>query len=53
MDAENLLSHIFLDETSVQIGGSEKIYDWGKADEKDRPYLVPKKARSGVTKTMM
>ena len=42
-----------MNETSVQIGGNKKIYVWSKADEKDRPHLVPKKARSGVTKIMM
>ena len=29
------------------------MYVWRKADEKDRPHLLPKKARSGVTKIMM
>ena len=42
-----------MDETSVQIGRNKKIYVWRKADEKDRPHLLPKKARSGVTKIMM
>ena len=42
-----------MDETSVQIGRNKKIYVWRKADEKDCPYLLPKKARSGVTKIMM
>ena len=51
--AEDWLNHIFSDETSVQIGGNKKIYVWRKADEKDRPHLVPKKARSGVIKVMM
>ena len=51
--AEDWLSHIFSDETSVQIGGNKKIYVWRKVDEKDRPHLVPKKARSGVIKVMM
>ena len=40
-------------ETLVQIGKNKKIYVWRKADEKDRPHLLPKKARSGVTKIMM
>ena len=51
--AESYLSHTFLDETSVQIVANKKIYVWRKTDEKDRPHLVPKKARSGVTKIMM
>ena len=42
-----------MDETSVQIGRNKKIYVWRKADEKNRPHLLPKKARSGVTKIMM
>ena len=42
-----------MDETSVQIGRNKKIYVWRRADEKDRPHLLPKKARSGVTKIMM
>ena len=42
-----------MDETSVQIGGNEKIYVWRKTDEEDRPHLVHKKARSGVTRIMM
>ena len=31
----------------------KKIYVCRKADEKDRPHVVPKKARSGVTKIMI
>ena len=42
-----------MDETSVQIGRNKKIYVWRKADEKDRPHLLLKKARSSVTKIMM
>ena len=42
-----------MDETLVEIGRNKKIYVWRKADEKDRPHLLPKKARSGVTKIMM
>ena len=42
-----------MDETLVQIGRNKKIYVWRKAYEKDRPHLIPKKARSGVIKIMM
>ena len=42
-----------MNETSVQIERNKKIYVWRKADEKDRPHLLPKKAPSGVTKIMM
>ena len=42
-----------MDETSVQIGRNKRIYVWRKADEKDRPPLLTKKTRSGVTKIMM
>ena len=53
MDGWKLVKPYFLDETSVQIEGNKKIYVWRKVDDKDRPHLVPKKARSGVTKIMM
>ena len=45
--------HIFSDKTSVQIGGKKKVHIWSKADEKDRPHLVPKTPRSNVIQVMM